>query len=80
VARERFDGVVMDQIWIGAEGVCEVLNLPLAVPCNRVAGRIDERSKESVGGGTGLVGFDISGPAVQCVRSAEKAVSRAEPA
>ncbi len=32
-ARERFDGLVMDQTCIGAEGVCEVIDLPLAVAC-----------------------------------------------
>src|SRR5580765_2687854 len=34
VARERFDGLVMDQISIGAECVCESLGLPMAVACN----------------------------------------------
>ena len=33
-ARERFDGLVIDQIAIGTEGVCEVLQIPLAVACN----------------------------------------------
>jgi UDP:flavonoid glycosyltransferase YjiC (YdhE family) len=32
--RERFDGLIMDQIALGAEGVCEVLGLPLGVACN----------------------------------------------
>jgi UDP:flavonoid glycosyltransferase YjiC (YdhE family) len=32
--RERFDGLVMDQIALGTEGVCEALGLPLAVACN----------------------------------------------
>jgi zeaxanthin glucosyltransferase len=34
IAREHFDGLVMDQIMFGAEGVCEVAGLPLAVACN----------------------------------------------
>jgi MGT family glycosyltransferase len=32
--RERFDGLVLDQIALGGEGVCEVLRMPLAVVCN----------------------------------------------
>src|ERR1051326_5284229 len=34
IARERFGGMVMDQIAIGTEGVCEIARLPLAVACN----------------------------------------------
>jgi zeaxanthin glucosyltransferase len=37
VERERFDGLVMDQICIGAEAVCEVMGLPLAVACSALA-------------------------------------------
>ena len=37
IEREKFDGLVMDQISIGAEAVCEVANLPLAVACNALA-------------------------------------------
>ena len=32
-ARARFDGLVMDQIVVGTEGVCQVIGLPLAVAC-----------------------------------------------
>jgi len=32
-AREKFDGLVMDQICIGAESVSEALGLPIAVAC-----------------------------------------------
>lgn len=35
-ARERFDGLVMDQIAVGTEGACEVARLPLAVACNAI--------------------------------------------
>jgi zeaxanthin glucosyltransferase len=42
-ARERLDGLVMDQIAVGAEGVCEVLKLPLAVACNALAMHIESR-------------------------------------
>src|SRR5207244_4198459 len=31
--REHFDGVVMDQVSFGAEAVCEVIGMPLAVAC-----------------------------------------------
>src|SRR5688572_1255298 len=37
IERERFDGLVMDQISIGAEAVCQVTNTPLAVACNALA-------------------------------------------
>lgn len=37
IDREKFDGLVMDQICIGAEAVCEVSKLPLAVACNALA-------------------------------------------
>jgi zeaxanthin glucosyltransferase len=37
IERERFDGLVMDQICLGAEAVCEVSGLPLAVACNALA-------------------------------------------
>ena len=32
-ARERFDGLVMDQVSIGTESACEVIGLPMAVAC-----------------------------------------------
>ena len=34
VAREPFDGIVMDQISIGAECVCGAMGMPLAVACS----------------------------------------------
>jgi zeaxanthin glucosyltransferase len=37
IEREKFDGLVMDQICIGAEAVCEVMKMPLAVACNALA-------------------------------------------
>jgi UDP:flavonoid glycosyltransferase YjiC (YdhE family) len=39
--RERFDGLVMDQIVVGTEGVCEVIGLPLAVACNSLLGHME---------------------------------------
>lgn len=33
-ARERFDGLVMDQIALGTESVCAALGLPMGVACN----------------------------------------------
>lgn len=32
-AQERFDGLIMDQISVGAESVCESIGLPMAVAC-----------------------------------------------
>lgn len=37
IERERFDGLVMDQIYIGAEAVCQVAGLPVAGACNALA-------------------------------------------
>jgi zeaxanthin glucosyltransferase len=37
IAREKFDGIVMDQISLGTEAVCEVTNTPLAVACCALA-------------------------------------------
>jgi zeaxanthin glucosyltransferase len=37
IAREQFDGVVMDQIALGTEAVCEVTKTPLAVACCALA-------------------------------------------
>jgi len=37
IEREHFDGMVIDQICLGAEGVCEVMNMPMAVACNALA-------------------------------------------
>jgi MGT family glycosyltransferase len=37
IAREKFDGVVMDQITIGTEAVCAVTKTPLAVACCALA-------------------------------------------
>lgn len=42
-ARERFDGLVMDQICVGTEGVCAVLGLPLAVACSALPMHIEWR-------------------------------------
>lgn len=39
--RERFDGLVMDQIGIGAESACAVIGLPLAVACNSLLGHAE---------------------------------------
>lgn len=36
-----FDGLIMDQICIGAESVCEVIHLPLAVACSALALHIE---------------------------------------
>ena len=41
--RERFDGLVMDQISVGAESVCEAIGLPLAVACNSLIGHAESR-------------------------------------
>jgi zeaxanthin glucosyltransferase len=43
VARERLDGLVMDQIAVGTEGVCQVMKLPLAVACGAMAFQIESR-------------------------------------
>jgi UDP:flavonoid glycosyltransferase YjiC (YdhE family) len=43
VERERFDGLVMDQISIGAESVCEAMGLPFAVACNSLIGHAESR-------------------------------------
>jgi MGT family glycosyltransferase len=40
-AREKFDGVIMDQIAIGTEGVCQATGLPLAVACNALTFHIE---------------------------------------
>ncbi|MEO6246469.1 MAG: nucleotide disphospho-sugar-binding domain-containing protein [Opitutaceae bacterium] len=37
----RFDGLIMDQICIGTESVCQVINLPLAVACSALAMHIE---------------------------------------
>jgi MGT family glycosyltransferase len=37
IAREKFDGVLMDQIAIGAEAVCEVTKTPVAAACCALA-------------------------------------------
>ena len=37
LARERFDGVVMDQICFGTEAVCEAMRTPMAVACSALA-------------------------------------------
>lgn len=37
LARERFDGVVMDQICFGTEAVCEAMKVPMAVACSALA-------------------------------------------
>ena len=42
-ARERLDGLVMDQIAVGTEGVCQVLGLPLAVGCAALSLHIESR-------------------------------------
>ncbi|MSU50477.1 MAG: hypothetical protein EXS37_15560 [Opitutus sp.] len=42
-ARTQFDGLVMDQICIGTEGVCEVMGLPLAVACCALTFHIETR-------------------------------------
>src|SRR5262245_8970346 len=41
--RKRFDGLVMDQISIGAESVCEAIGLPLAVACCSLLGQAESR-------------------------------------
>ena len=41
--REQFDGLVMDQISIGAESVCHLLGLPLAVACCSLLGQAESR-------------------------------------
>jgi MGT family glycosyltransferase len=41
--RQRFDGLVMDQISIGAESVCHLLGLPLAVACCSLLGQAELR-------------------------------------
>ena len=43
VGRERFDGVVMDQIAIGGESVCAALRLPMAVACCSLLGHAESR-------------------------------------
>ena len=43
VERERFDGVVMDQISIGGESVCHAMKLPMAVACNSLLGHAESR-------------------------------------
>ena len=43
VERERFDGLVMDQISIGGESVCHAMNLPMAVACNSLLGHAESR-------------------------------------
>ena len=40
-AGARFDGLVMDQISVGAESVCEVIGLPLAVACSALTLHIE---------------------------------------
>jgi len=37
VDRERFDGLIMDQVSIGTESVCQNLGLPMAVACNALS-------------------------------------------
>jgi MGT family glycosyltransferase len=39
--RERFDGLVMDQISCGTESVCEVVGVPLAVACCALMGHAE---------------------------------------
>ncbi len=41
LAREKFDGLVMDQICVGAESVCAVMGLPLAVSCSALLFHIE---------------------------------------
>lgn len=43
VRRERFDGLVMDQLSLGAESVCEVSKVPLAVACCSLLGHAESR-------------------------------------
>ena len=41
--RECFDGLVMDQLSIGAESVCSVIGLPVAVACNSLTVHAESR-------------------------------------
>ena len=41
--REGFDGLIMDQICIGTEGVCEATGLPMAVACSALAFHTESR-------------------------------------
>jgi len=39
--RERFDGVVMDQVSFGTEGVCDAIGLSLAVACSALMFQVE---------------------------------------
>jgi len=47
-ARERFDGLVMDQICLGTESVCAAINLPLAVACCALPLHAESRVPHSI--------------------------------
>src|SRR5262249_13093940 len=46
--RGGFDGLVMDQLGIGAESVCSGIGLPLAAGCNLLTGQSESRGPQVV--------------------------------
>lgn len=47
-AKEKFDGLVMDQICLGTEGVCAALGLPMAVACCALTLHAESRVPPSI--------------------------------
>jgi MGT family glycosyltransferase len=63
ISKEQFDGLVMDHLALGAEDVCRVMDLPLAVACNALPLHAEPRVPPLV------FSWTYTGSLVSCIRN-----------